>query len=488
MHPLFQVSSHQLKRDAQRASVLNLTGRSIELLFQFAGLAILARVLTPSDFGVYAMATPFVWIIMNFGDLGLASAVLQQRDLNEGQASAVFRVNLLAGLAFAGLFLAASPLIGLFYHDPRVTQVAAALSLTFVFSGFTAVQRALLRRALLFDALLRAQIAASAVSSVVAVIFALNGAGYWALTARALVDPLTYTIVVWSLAGWLPGRAEWDSTTKFLLRYGRYTLGSTLFYSVWRQTDSVLIGWRFGSVELGPYALATRLFLLPVDQISSPLGHVMIPALSRLRDDPDRLRRWYSKLLRLVTFVAFPPMFSLVFCADDVVYFVAGPQWGKAADILRLLAPVGALYAAYATTDWLIRSQGHADRSFRWSAISATAYLICFILGLPWGAIGVAAGLAAANFLLFVPAFVYAARGTSIRLIDVLKAMLPSFALMIVTAGAVYALRIFIAEDWHPIVRLLVTGGVIAAIMTCGIALVYGRSLLSGRLLTSDAT
>jgi PST family polysaccharide transporter len=488
MHPLFQVSSHRLKQDAQRASVLNLTGRSIEFLFQFAALAILARLLTPSDFGVFAMATPFVFIIMNFGDLGLASAVLQQRDLNEGQASAVFRVNLFAGFAFAGLFLAASPLIGVFYHDPRVAQVAAILSLTFVFSGFTAVQRALLRRALQFDALLRAQIAASAVSSVVAIIFALYGARYWALTARALAEPLIYAIVVWSSAAWMPGRAEWDNTTKFMLRYGRYYLGSTLLYSIGRQADSVLIGWRFGSAELGPYALAIRLFFLPVDQISSPLGHVMIPVLSRLRDDPDRLRRWYSKLLRLVTLVAFPPLFSLVFCADDVVYLVAGPQWVKAADILRLLAPVGTLYAAYATTDWLMRSQGRADRAFRWAAISATTYLACFILGLPWGAIGVAAGLAAANFLLFVPAFVYAARGTSIRLIDVLEAMLPSFTLMIVAAGAVYALRIFIAEDWHPIVRLLVTGAVIAAIMACGIALVYGRALLRRRLLTPDAT
>jgi len=96
-----------------------------------------------------------------------------------------------------------------------------------------------------------------------------------------------------------------------------------------------------------------------------------------------------------------------------------------------------------------LRSQGRADRAFGWAVISATTYLACFILGLPWGAIGVAAGLAAANFLLFVPAFVYAARGTSIRLIDVLEAMLPSFTLMIVAAGAVYALRIFIAEDWH---------------------------------------
>jgi PST family polysaccharide transporter len=484
MHPLFHVSNDQLTRDAQRASLLNLTARSAEFFFQFAALAILARLLTPSDFGVFAMATPFVFFIMNFGDLGLGSALLQQRDLNEGQASAVFRVNLLAGLAFAGVFLAASPLIGLLYHDHRASEVAAVLSLTFVFSGFTAVQRALLRRALLFNALLRAQIAASAVSSLVAVLFALNGAGYWALVARAVADPLTYAVIIWRSAGWVPGRAEWDDTTRFLLRYGRYHIEAVLLYSLGRQSDSVLIGWRFGSVELGPYALATRLFVLPVDQLSSPLGHVMIPALSRLRDDPTRLRRWYLKLLRLLTFLVFPPMLSLTFCADDVVYVVAGPQWGNAADILRVLAPVGALYVGYATTDWLMRSQGRADRAFRWAAISTAAYLACFVAGLPWGAIGVAAGLAIANVLLFVPALAYAARGTSIRLGDTLKAMLPSIALMIATAGAVYALRMLIGDGWHPIVRLLLTGGVIAVTMACGIAVTYGRSFLNEHLST----
>jgi polysaccharide transporter, PST family len=488
MHPLFHVSSDQLRQDAQRATALNLAARSAEFFFQFAGLAILARLLTPSDFGVYAMATPFVFFIMNFGDLGLGSALLQQSHLNERQASAVFRVNLLAGLAFAVIFLAASPLIGAFYHDHRVSHVAAALSLTFVFSGFTAVQRALLRRALLFDALLRAQIAASVVSTLVAILFALNGAGYWALVARALADPLIYAVIIWISAGWAPGRAEWDDTTRFLLRYGRYHIQAILLYSIGRQSDSVLIGWRFGSVELGPYALATRLFVLPADQLSSPIGHVMIPALSRLRDDPARLRRWYLKLLQLLTFIAFPPMFSLVFFADDVVYVLAGPQWGETADILRVLAPVGALSVAYGTMDWLMRSQGHADRIFRWAVTCTVAYLVCFAVGLPWGAIGVAAGLAAANVLLFVPGFYYSARGTSIRLRDAVKAMLPAITLMLATAGAVYAVRILIGEGWHPIARLLVTGTVIAATMACGVALVYGRSLLSGRLWTSEAT
>ncbi len=488
MHALFHVSSDQLRQDAQRATLLNLAARSTDFFFQFAALAILARLLTPSDFGVFAMATPFVPFIMNLGDLGLSSALLQQRDLNERQASAVFRVNLLAGLAFAGVLLAASPLIGLLYRDHRVSEIAAVPSLTFVFSGFTAVQRALLRRALLFDALLRAQIAASAVSSLVAILFALNGAGYWALVVRALADPLTYAVIIWISAGWVPGRAEWDDTTRFLLRYGRYQIQAVLLYSMGRPSDSVLIGWRFGSAELGPYALATRLFALPVDQLSSPLGHVMIPALSRLRDDPARLRGWYLKLLRLLTLLAFPPMFSLVFFADDVVYVVAGPQWGETADILRVLAPVGALSVAYATMDWLMRSQGHADRVFRLTAISTAAYLVCFAVGLQWGAIGVAAGLAAANVLLFVPALAYSARGTSIRLGDAVKAMLPSIALMIATAGVVYAVRVLIGDGWNPIVRLLIIGGVIAATMACGVALVYGRALLSGRPWTSGTT
>jgi PST family polysaccharide transporter len=488
MHPLFENSSRALKLEAQRASVLNLSGRGIDLFFQFAVLTVLARLLAPADFGVFAMATAFLWIIMNFSDLGLAIALLQQHDLNERQASAVFRINLLAGLTFAGLFLASSPLLGWFYHDPRVTQVAAVLSLTFVLSGLTAVQLTLLRRALRFDVLLRAQIAASVVSSVVGVTLALKGAGYWALAARALADPFTYAVVAWTSSGWLPGRAEWDQTTKLLLRYGGYYLGFNLLSSIGRLADSILLGWRFGSVELGSYTLATRLFYFPVVQISWPLSYVMIPALSRLRDDPDRLKRWYSKLLRLVTFVAFPPLFSLAICADDVVYLVAGPQWAKAADILRVLGPIGALQVGAATIDWLMVSQGQARRSFLLEAARTTTYLVCVIIGLSWGAIGVATGLAVANLLLFIPGLVYAVKGTSIRLVDVLKAVLPCFGLMIVTVTAVFALRLFVAQDWNQIVRLLVTGAVITGIMTCGAALVYGRSFLNPRFLISGLT
>lgn len=476
MHALFQTSTDGLKRRAQRASVLNLTARGIDFFFQFFSLMLLARLLTPADYGVFAMVTPFVWLLVTMGDLGLASAVLQQPDLNGRQASAIFQVNALAGLALAGLLLACSPLLGFFYGDPRVTEIAAILSLVLVFSGFTAVQQALLRRALHFDVLLRAQIASSAVSSAVAIVLAWNGAGYWALVARALVDPLVYSSVAWVSAAWWPRHAEWGEATKTLLRFGRYYLGSSIIYSLARQADNILIGWRYGSAELGPYALAYRLFFLPVQQITWPLGHVVVPTLSRLRDDPERLKRWYLKLLRLVTLAAFPPFFSLMICADDVVNVVAGPQWSAAADILKILAPVGALQAAYSTCDWLLRSRGVADGSFWWTVISTSACLLGYVIGLPWGAIGVASGLAAANLMFFLPAFFYATKGTSIRLIDAVKTMLPCFVVTIVAVAAVWALRIDIATGWHPLVRLLSTGAVIAVIMACGWLLLYRPS------------
>src|SRR6266568_207858 len=486
MHFLFQISNQRLGQSVQHASVLSLAARGTDFFFQFVSMAVLARLLTPSDFGVFAMAAPFVWILMTFGDLGLASAVLQQPDLNEGQASVIFRVNLLAGFVFGGLFLLSSPLLGWFYDDARVTQVAATLSLMFVFSGFTAVQQALFRRALLFGALLRAQIAAAVLSSIAAVFFAFKGAGYWALAIRALTDPLVYGMVVWASAGWLPTRAEHDSATRSLLRYGRYNVGSNFMYSAGRHANNILIGWKFGSAELGPFALANRLFLIPVQQICWPLSQVMVPSLSRVRDDPDRLKTWYLKLLRFVILVSFPPLFSLAIFADDVVYVIAGPQWGQAAEILRLLGPASALQVGYATIDWLMRSAGQPHRFFRWTAIDTVVGLLGCILGLRWGPIGVAAGLAMANLLLFLPGFAYALRGKTIRLIDALGAMLPGFVLMITAVGLVWALRIFIAPDWDPAARLPVTGAMIASLMACGTVFVYGRSVLNWRSLKSE--
>jgi PST family polysaccharide transporter len=180
------------------------------------------------------------------------------------------------------------------------------------------------------------------------------------------------------------------------------------------------------------------------------------------------------KGLRLITFCAFPPVFSLIVCADDVIRLLAGSRWDKAALILQWLAPIGALHVGYTTIGWLMQSQGRADRNFVWGCIAIPIYILSFILGLPWGAVGVAAAYAGANILLIGPGFIYGTRGTLIRLPDVLAAMLPCLIVTMATLPAVYAIRVAIAPDWLIASRLALTAGVIAAIMVVGAVLTYG--------------
>ena len=479
MHPLFQISNASLKQDVQRAALLNLTAQGSGLLLQFVSLIFFARLVTPDHYGVFSMVTPFVAIIMIFGDLGLASAMLQQRDLTEGQASAVLRINVIAGLILGGVFLAGAPLLGFFYHEPRVTPVAAALSPIFLISGLTAVQTALLRRALRFGTLLRAALVGAIVSTVVGVGFAFLGAGYWALTARTLAGPLASSVFLWLSTRWVPPRPQWDATTKSMLRYGKFFVAFLFLNTLGRQGDNVLIGWRYGSIELAPYALAYRFFFLPVQQITAPLGQVLIPTFSRLRDDPNRLKTWYLKTLRLITFCAYPPVFSLVVCADDVIRLLAGPRWDKAAIILQWLAPIGALHVGYTTIGWLMQSQGHSDRNFYWGTISVSAYLAAFLIGLPWGAVGVASAYAVANLVLFLPGFAYGTKGTLIRPLDVLAAMLPSFATAAATLPAVYVVHNSIAVDASPAARLILIAVTLAVMMMGSAILTFGPSALT---------
>jgi len=167
-------------------------------------------------------------------------------------------------------------------------------------------------------------------------------------------------------------------------------------------------------------------------------------------------------------------VFSLVICADDVVRLLAGSQWDEAAVILKWLAPIGALHVGYTTIGWLMQSQGRADRNFRWAAVAVPIYIASFVIGLPWGAVGVAAAYAGANLLLFIPGFIYGTKGTLIRLRDVIAAMLPCFLVTMATVPAVYGVRVAIAADWSTVPRLALTAGVIAAVMIVGGVITYG--------------
>lgn len=475
MESLFERNVVGIDDRTKRAVALNYGARTFEMFIFFMNTIVMAHLLTPRDFGVLAMVSPILWILAQFGDLGLGSATLQERELDAERATVLVLVNMAAGVVLGCVFLACSGLLGAFYGEPDAGHAAAALSSVFFISGVSAVQIALLRRAFRYRALICAQATAAMTSFLLALAVALGGGGYWALVARTVADPLVLAILVWTLAPWRLRRPRWLPETKRLLRYGAYQAASSSLNAGGRQIDHVLIGWRQGSIDLGHYALAYRLFYLPVQLIAWPLGHVMVPTLSRLRDDPEQLVAWYVAGLRWVGLVAFPLFFSVAVCAPDIVAVVAGPQWVHSGDLLRILAPVGALQVCIAAAEWLLQAHGRSDRAFRLASVTTASSAAAFLVGLPWGAQGVAYGLAAVSLLLAGPSFAYSIRGTAVSGREVVAALMPSALFGAATALVVHAARTTVLAEWAPIGRVALCAVIGAAALAAASAWMRGR-------------
>ena len=462
-----------LKRRFFSAAALNITGRISTFLIQTGTTLILARILMPGDFGLVGMVMPVIMVFQVLGNMGLTMAVLQRREVTPAQLSSLFYFNLSISVLLAGVLYLSAPLISNFYDTPQVDPIAQLFSLVILAAGASALQTSLLQRELRFGTILVAQVVSQLGSSAIAIWMALEGFGFMALAWRSVMQPAIYSVIVWLRSGWLPGLPEWSAEVKSMFGFGGFSAGFNLLNTTGRQLDNVLIGWRYGHLELGPYSVGYRLFLSPIRMITSPLGQVVIPTLARMQDEPERFARWYLSILRLITLGVFPPLIALTLFSDELVHVVLGSKWETAAPIIRWLLPVGAMQASYTTIGWLMIATGRADRQFRWAIISVSLYVTGFFIGLPWGAEGVAASYTVTNLMLFMPGFAYGAWGTRIHLSHILSALIPGILAALCAVGLLLCALPFLREI-APFAQLCLAGLVTLCVMVGAVIVAFG--------------
>ena len=467
--------SKRLKEQALSASLLNVTARISSFAINFIATLVLARILAPGDFGLVGMVMPVISVFGILGNMGLTMAVLQRREIEPKQLSSLFYMNIGVSFVLALTLYFLAPVLSAFYDTPQVYPITQLFSLVILAAGAGALQTTLLQRNLRFGSILIAEILAEVGASAAAVVLALEGFGFMALAWRAVLQPSIYTTVVWLSSGWLPGKAEWSPEVKSMFRFGGFSAGFNILNTAGRQLDNVLIGWRYGHAELGPYAVAYRLFFTPLRMVTAPLGQVAIPTLSRMQDDPERFARWYLSILRLITLAVFPPLFAMVLFTDDLVQLVLGSKWEAAAPIIQWLLPVGAMQASYTTIGWIMIAIGRADRQFKWATIAIPLYVAGFALGLRWGAEGVAMSYAVTNSMLFIPGFIFGTYGTQIRLGQIFSALTPG----VLTACAAVVLLLGampLFGQMEPLPKLAIAGTATLIIMAIATLLVFGRA------------
>jgi len=404
---------------AVRGGVATMTTQGIFFVLNIVSTAVLARLLTPEDFGLIAMVTVVTGFMGIFKDLGLSMATVQQDRINQGQISALFWINTALSVVLALVMAALAVPISWFYHEPRLVHITLLFALTTPLSGLAIQHQALLRRQMHFTAIGVINTLALVAGIVLAIAMASWGSGYWALVAMPIARTAVMTAGYWLASGWRPGRPVKGSGVRAMLSFGGYLSGFNVVNYFARNLDNVLIGKFIGSESLGFYSRAYSLLMLPIRQINAPVTAVAIPVLSRLADSPDRYRAYYRQGVMLMSMLTMPIVVFSFVATQELVMIALGPQWLDAVPIFRALAPAAFIGIFHGATGWVYISRGQTDRQFRISVIWTVIIIVCFVIGLQWGAVGVAAFYSISQAIIILPGFIYCFHGTPLVMRDI---------------------------------------------------------------------
>jgi O-antigen/teichoic acid export membrane protein len=360
---------------------------------------ILARLLSPHDYGIAGMAIVFSSLGLVFADVSLGAALVQRRSLSDDDRSTVFWTSTTAGAVFTLAGIALSGPIASFYGEPEVQPLFAALSLTFVVSSLATTQEALLVREMKFRSLEIRMIAGAFVGAVVGIGAASAGYGAWAIIWQQLAIALTSTTLIWIVSPWRPQLRFSRASLRNLGGFSANVFGQRLLYYLHRHADNLLIGRFLGASALGVYTVAYNVMLVPFSRIAGPIQEVLFPAFSRMQDDPQRIAGLWVRATRVVGAVSVPALVGLVIVAPDFVDTVLGRRWSEAAPLIQVLAWVGLLQSLQTINSNILQALDRTATLLRFSVVFFAVHLAGFVIGLQWGVLGVAVAYAVTSTL-----------------------------------------------------------------------------------------
>jgi PST family polysaccharide transporter len=454
MDPGHAAKSDVLKVRSIKGGAMTLTDQAFSYGVQLAATIILARLLTPEDYGIVAMVTAITGFANLFRELGLSSATIQSREITNDQLSALFWINVGLGGLITLIIAASGPVLAWFYHKPQLSLVTVGISFTSLLSSLGTQHGALLTRQMRFGALAVVRVSALVAGSGAAVVVALTGGTYWALVASSVVTALWSTCGLWISSGFRPGRPRKGAGVRPLVRFGAHIAGFDIVNYFHRNLDNVLIGRAWGTQQLGLYSKAYALLMFPITNLRAPLHRVAFPALSRLQNDPTQFRLFFVKYCSLLAFISMPLVAFLYTCSENVIRLLLG--WLGAAELFSILALVAFVQPVTGLTGTVLVTLGRGGRYFRWGLYNAIITVISFFVGLPWGARGVAIGYCIASYMVLHPSLMYAFHKTPIRPSDFYRSILkPCLASLVMGLVAMIVRGRFLAASDAVILALL---------------------------------
>lgn len=442
----------------------SLASHAVRVGCKALSVVVLARLVSPADHGLFAMAAAIFYVAALFRDLGLGAAAIQARELAAGTSTALWYAHLGIGVVLAVAILAGSPAIARFYDQPEVRGLLIAVSASFLLLGFSGPARILLTRQLRFAELNRAETRAAVAGTAAMIAAGFAGAGAYAFAIFLLVSEALLAFTLVRLAAWRPAAAADWSGLRTLLRPGFHLTAYNVLNSLALNLDTVLIGRWTSAAAVGFYTRSGQLLALAAQHVAAPLAGVMTATLARLSPASPEFAAHLRATVSLIGYLTLP---LTAFCAavpDDVLRLVLGGVWTDAAPLLRLLALSAAANAVTATLQGLCLATGRTSKLVTLAAISGLLTLAALWFNRANGIVALVGGLVAVNVLLLVPRVVWSTRGTPVSPGDYAVAHAGPLAFSAALGLGAWAVRQkFDSLAWAPRLLLALIGGVVAA-------------------------
>ena len=414
---------------------------------QFLIGIVMARLLSPSDFGIAALPAVFIAIAQVFIDSGFALALIRKSEVTEKDLSTSFYYSLAVGVTLYLVMFFCAPLIAAFYEVPILTSLIRVSTLTFIWNPLLTPQNVILNRKLDFKTPARISIVNRIVAGVVGISVAYCGFGIWALIASSITASVLGLIQTWIAVKWIPTERWSKNSFSYLWNFGNKMIGSGLLRTLYANLIPVMLG-KFGSTaQLGVYNRSRQFASLPSDNLAGIINSVTYPVLSKMQNDREHLRLIFIKMIKVSSFVAFPIMMIMSALSEPLILTLITDKWKECVPLLQIMCFTYMFQPAQILNVHLLQVLGRPDLTLRLEIITKCIFPVFVILAIQHSLIV----LCVVNFCITMVAFVMNTYYTG-KLIDVgylkhVRLLFPTLVLSLVTMAAVFFVTSFISSS-----------------------------------------
>lgn len=445
--------------------------QAAKVALQFVSVAILARLLTPHDYGLIAMVFVVGNLVTLLRDMGTAAAIVQDPNLTEATKSTVFWINVALGVFLCVALLATSGLIANAFRNDAVMPLLWALAPSFAITSFGSVPRALLERRSAFSIVARIEVGTTLLGLVATVLAAWLGAGAMSFIYGLLSMAVLSSLSFWRAAQWTPGKLErTDDLGRLLSFSGNLSAFNFINYFA-RNADSFVIGRYLGAASLGIYSNAYKVMLFPLQNMTYVANRALYPVMCR-QENKDQMRTLYFKSVAVIVLLTAPLMTGVFVLRQPFIDTFLGARWHDAASVLTWLAPVGFIQSIVSTTGTVSMVLGRTDLLLRVGVFNAALQVTAFFIGVRWGIIGVAVCYLIANVIGAIPALWVAFRQLDARFGTLLKETWGAIGAALLMGACVWMIERYMGEAYSDVARLAV-GIAVGVIVYCVALLLF---------------